>query len=109
MAESALLLGGASAEARVINCAAYLEQADHIDRYFRRDIRYLHALFSLEVSAGFDDEELYLDPVLDPNSRAVKKICFLTDRLGELLELLGEPVPDPFCEDGETSSSFISF
>jgi hypothetical protein len=109
MAESALLRGGASAESRVINFAVYLQDADYLDRFFRRDLSYLHALFSLEFPTAFDDEDLSLEPILDPSSPAVETICFLTDRLRELLELLGETVPDPFREYVETSSSFISF
>ena len=93
LADAALLLGGPSAEARVIRCSKRLMTASRFDGGLRRDLVALHRLFSLR-DAGDADAAL---PDLDPASPEVEQICLLTDRLEDLLREI---------EDGSSSSTW---
>jgi hypothetical protein len=98
LAEAALFLGGPTAEARVINCAVSVQTATTVDRSRRRDLLSFHRLLSLDAIGDAEAVDLWLYPDLDPGSPVVEAICFLTDRLSELLQEIGEPVPDPLAE-----------
>ncbi len=87
-------LGGAAAEARVIDFALRLETADRFDGRLRRDLLALHSLIALRAGGADDPVEIDLFIDLDPASREVETICLLTDRFEDLLQDIGEPVDD---------------
>ena len=88
LACAAALLGGASAEARVISCANRLETATRIDRRIKGDLVATHRLLGLQDDCDPDSLETALISTLHPASAEVETICILTDRLDDLLRAI---------------------
>lgn len=99
LAEAALQLGGAAAEARVFKCAAHLHNARRLDTRSRRDLRFFYQLLSLDPVGDLEGWEPWFYPDLDPASPAVESICRLTELLAELLETIGEVVQDRWYDE----------
>jgi hypothetical protein len=108
LAEAARVLGGAAAEARVVNCAASLESASRIDARLIRELHFLHRLLLADVPIDPDDEGSTLFPYLDPASPAVELICVITDALTDLLEGIGEQVSTPRLDEIDDGTIGIS-
>lgn len=108
LAEAARVLGGTAAEARVVNCAASLEAASHLDARLIRDLHYLHRILLADVPGDPDDEGSTLYPYLDPSSPTVEAICIVTDAVADLLESIGERVSSPLLDDIDDARSAIS-
>lgn len=68
-----------------MSCAIRLETARRIDRRIERDLIALHRLLSLENVGDPDSLEAALFAMLDPATPDVDRICWLTDRLDDLL------------------------
>ena len=88
LAEAAAMLGGASAEARVVSCALTLEEAGRITSRIQRDLVSLHRLLSLEQVGDLDCLEAALFAEMHPASREVETICLLTDMLADVLDAI---------------------
>lgn len=88
LAEAAAMLGGASAEAKVVSCALQLEDAGRITPQIRRDLVSLHRLLSLECVGDPECLETVLFSEIDPASREVETICLLTDMLTDILDAI---------------------
>lgn len=108
LADAARILGGTSAEARVVNCAASLEAASRLDTRLVRDLHYLHRMLLADVPRDPDDEGSLLYPYLDPASPTVDAICTMTDALADLLESIGERVSGPLCASIDDAALAIS-
>lgn len=88
LAEAAAMLGGASAETRVVSCALQLQDASQITPRIERDLVSLYRLFSLDRVGDPDCLETVLFSGIDPASRMVDTICLLTDMLADLLDAI---------------------
>jgi len=88
LAEAAAMLGGASAEARVVSCALRLQDAGRITPCIRRDLVSLHRLLSLDRVGDPECLETALFSEIDPASRQVETICLLTDMLADILDAI---------------------
>lgn len=88
LAEAAAMLGGASAEARVISCALQLQDASKVTPPIRRDLVTLHQLFSLDRVGDPACVETAFFSAMNPASREVEVICLLTDMLADVLAAL---------------------
>lgn len=102
LAEAARILGGTTAEARVVNLAAGLETARRLEPRILRELKNFLTLLSWDEPGDPDDDTSWVHPCLDPASRTVETICIVTDALEDLLESLGEQVPRRLldCIDG---------
>lgn len=90
LAEAAAHVGGALAEARVVDLALRVDRADRIVFRIRADLKALHRLLSLQTIADpLFEEDLYF-ATFDPASREIMQICAVTDRLADLLSKMGE-------------------
>jgi len=107
LADCAGRLGGAAAEARVIEGGLRLETADRLDGRFRRDLVALHDLLSLQSVGDPDLIETELFSGFDPASREVERICLLSDGLAQLLRDIGEPIDDWRLSDVEDVAADI--
>jgi hypothetical protein len=85
LAMAASMLGGATAEQRVIACALRVETARRLDRRSVQDLEAIHRLLSLEHVGNCDRIETSFFAELHPASAAVEAICRLTDQLADLL------------------------
>ncbi len=88
LAEAAAMLGGASAEARVVSCALQLQDADRITPRIERDLVSLHRLLSLDRVGDPECLETALFSKIDPACRQVETICLLTDMLADILDAI---------------------
>lgn len=88
LAEAAAMLGGASAEARVVSCALQLQDAGRITPRIERDLVSLHRLLSLDRVGDPECLETALFSEIDPASRQVETICLLTDMLADILDAI---------------------
>ncbi len=88
LAEAAAMLGGASAEARVVSCALQLQDAGRITPRIERDLVLLHRLLSLDRVGDPECLETSLFSEIDPASRQVETICLLTDMLADILDAI---------------------
>ncbi len=86
LAEAAAVLGGASAEARVVSCALQLQDAGRITPRIERDLVSLHRLLALDRVGDPECLETALFLEIDPACRQVETICLLTDMLADILE-----------------------
>lgn len=100
LAKAAATLGGASAEAKVVSCAIQILEADNITPRFQRDLAILYRLFSLDRVGDPECVETVLFSRIDPASRMVEKICFLTDMLAELLKAIDAAEQTHFADAG---------
>ncbi|MCZ4368831.1 hypothetical protein [Sulfitobacter dubius] len=85
LAEAAAMLGGASAEAKVVSCALKLPEASKITSAIRPDLVFLHNLLSLDLTGDPECPEAALFNAIDPASREVDMICHLTEMLTDIL------------------------
>lgn len=88
LAEAAAMLGGASAEAKVVSCALQLQDAGRITPRIERDLVLLHRLLSLDRVGDPECLETALFSEIDPASRQVETICVLTDMLADILDAI---------------------
>lgn len=88
LAEAAAMLGGASAEARVVSCALQLQDAGRITPRIERDLVSLRRLLSLDRVGDPDCLETALFSEIDPASRQVETICLLTDMLTDIRDAI---------------------
>lgn len=101
LAEAARPIGGATVGARVINTAVNHQTAARRDSDTRRDLYVLNHLLSFETVVDPNEADTRFYPHLDPASPAVRSICFITDRLTERLDELGELARDRCLLDPE--------
>lgn len=88
LAEAAAMLGGASAEAKVVSCALQILETGNVTPRLQRDLISLFRLFSLDRVGDPDCLETMLFSGISPASRMVETICLLTDMLAEVLDAI---------------------
>ncbi len=91
LAEAARFVGGASAEARVIDLGVRLAHATRMTTKIRRDLWALYCLLSLEDEPDHGHEETIVLADLNLASPQIVEICLVTDLLGDLLETIAAP------------------
>lgn len=85
LAEAAAMLGGASAEAKVVSCALQILESGTLTPLIEMDLISLFRLFSLEHVDDPNCIETMLFSGISPSSRKVETICLLTDMLADIL------------------------
>lgn len=85
LAEAAAMLGGASAETKVVSCGLKLADVSKITSAIRRDLVFLRDLLSLDLTGDPECPEAALFTAIDPASREVDMICHLTEMLTDIL------------------------
>ncbi|MEP2983718.1 MAG: hypothetical protein ABJN39_19820 [Sulfitobacter sp.] len=88
LAEAAAMLGGASAEAKVVSCALQIVEAGTITPHIEMDLITLFRLFSLERVGDPECIETMLFLGISPSSPQVETICLLTDMLANILDAI---------------------
>jgi len=93
LAAAAAMLGGASAEAKVVSCALAFEDAGWITPRVLRDLLFLYRLLSLDCVGDPGCLETELFSGIDPASPVVGRICLLTDQLEDILDAIDASDP----------------
>lgn len=90
LCNAAGLIDGEAGTARVLRLMSGLREASRLDRATRRRLVDLHRLLSLDPVVDDLEPDLSSWILLDPASPEVQELCLLTDRLYDLLVVIGE-------------------
>jgi hypothetical protein len=90
LCNAAALIDGEAGTARVLRLMSGLREASRLDRTTRRRLVNLHRLLSLDPIVDDLEPDLSSWVLLDPASPEVEELCLLTDRLYDLLVVIGE-------------------
>ena len=90
LCNAAGLIDGDAGMACVLRLMSVLREAPRLDRATRRRLVDLHRLLSLDPVVDDLEPDLSSWILLDPASPEVEELCLLTDRLYDLLVVIGE-------------------